>query len=1257
MNHIRRPFGRNTLSLCLLVAFGPAVHALPTSGVVTAGSAAISSNGSSNLIINQTSQNATLNWQGFNVGTTESVKFVQPNSTAVAINRVLGSDPSRILGSLSANGKVFLVNPNGILFGKEASVNVGGLVASTLDLADSDFMAGRYRFDGPGKGEVTNLGNIHAEDGGYVVLLGNKVGNDGTITAKLGTVSLAAGSAMTLGVDTGGLLHVTVDKAALNALASNGGLVQADGGSVFIGAQARDALLSTVVNNTGIVQASTVGYRNGRVVLDGGDFGVVSVGGTLRASGPTQNTTGGTIITSGDKVLIDDRARLDATGTSGGGSIYAGGGWQGSDPGIRQASGIYIAPGATLDASATQTGNGGTVVAWSNVENSQSATRAYGSLMARGGSQGGDGGRIETSGHWIDVAGLRADASAPRGKAGQWLLDPADLIVSGAPPVPTDATVSAGPPATFTSGAATPFVLNTDIETKLNAGTSVVLQTGSIGTGSGDILMTASVAKTGGGGGAALTLNAIGNIGIGPLVSITSSSGPLDVNLNSGNAISFGPASNISSNGGNIAMTASAVLGIPPLVGTGSETLTMNILGATSIGLGTGAGAMLLPAGFATGFAAINILAGSGSVTVGGLMGFTDSVSIATSGNIIVDPASAIATSKVGGTLALVGANFVNNAGAGAVTTFGGGGARWIIYSNDPSTNTFSGLSSGNQAIWGQTFASLAPGAVASGNRYVFATPGAVTATATGTYSKTYGQLISLSGNVTYSGAPLSSAATYGNVYQDLAISDVLSVLPTITSIGAAAGATVAGSPYAVTASGGVANPGYSISYANNGLLYIDKAALEITALADNRIYSGQPYNGGNGVVYRGFLAGDRASGLGGSLGYGGSSQSAVNVGQYEIVPGGLTSNDYSIRYVGSALTIKPKEVTVAGLVADNKEFDGTNIVNIRNWGRINTGVGQETLVLNHGDASFSDATIGIGKTVTATGYSLANGDHGELVSNYVLNSPIATTTADIVAATRTQTVKSVQSTLNVFAGSGTSLSGKGTLYLDASQLGLSSGDFERTTVAGTSGSDRAAGQNASIVLSGNRLVVGAPAGNSLAPGIAGNIGTGSPGPGLPVAAAAGAPGANAGTSRFSTSGLSSLPKSTSGTPSARTAQFPRDVYLKGAARASVVGSTTSGAAVLATLADGGKTARLTVTVAPGDGFGISIPKDLMAKPGARGDMAPSGAPSSGRDLPDWITFDRYELRLTATRVPLGVLPLTVKLFGISGKSVEVTFK
>jgi filamentous hemagglutinin family protein len=854
------------LGLCLLGAFGTMAHALPTSGVITAGSATISSNGASSLNINQTSQNATFNWQGFNVGAAESVKFVQPNSNSVAINRVQGSDPSRILGSLAANGKVFLVNPNGIWFGKDASVNVGGLVASTLDLTDSDFMAGQYRFDGSGKGEVSNLGTIRAEDGGYVVLLGNKVGNDGTITAKLGTVSLAAGSAMTMGVTADGLLHVTIDKATLNALASNGGLVRADGGVVFIAAQARDALLSTVVNNTGIVQANSVGYRNGRIVLDGGDAGVVNVGGALRASGHTPNTTGGTVIASGDKVVVNDHAQVDASGVAGGGGIYMGGGWQGNDPGIRQASGLYISPSATLDASATQNGNGGTVVAWSNTSVPHSTTRVYGSLSARGGVDGGDGGRIETSGHWIDVAGLRADAAAPRGKAGQWLLDPADLLVSGVPPgVPTDATFSPGSPATFTSGAATPNVLNTDIEAQLNAGTSVVLQTGPTGGGIGDILIGASITKAGGAG-ATLTLNAVGSIVFGPGIGITSLVGPLNVNLDSGSNILFNPGSNISSNGGNIAMTASAVFGIPPLVGTGLETLTMTILGATSIGLGLGAGAMSLPSGFATGFSAINILAGSGNVTVGGLMGFTDSVSIATSGNIIVDPLSAIATSKVGGVLALAGASFVNSAGAGAVTTFGGGGARWIIYSNDPSTNTFGGLSSGSQAIWGQSFISLAPGSVAPGNRYVFATPGAVVATTAGTVTKTYGQLVSLAGNVTYSGTPLTSAATYGNAYQDLAISDVLSVAPAITSIGAAAGATVAGSPYAVTAAGGLANSGYSIGYVNNGLLVVNKATLDVIALADSRTYNGQPYTGGNGIAYSGFLSGDTAAGLGGIL-------------------------------------------------------------------------------------------------------------------------------------------------------------------------------------------------------------------------------------------------------------------------------------------------------------------------------------------------------------------------------------------------------
>ena len=181
-----------------MLAFGSNVYAGPTGGVVSAGSASIAG-GVGTTTINQASQNVAINWQSFSIGQGESVRFVQPNSSSIALNRVLGSDPSSILGSLSANGKVFLLNPNGILFGQGAQVNVGGLVASTLNISDSDFMAGKYNFSGASTASILNQGSINA-DGGYVALLGANVSNQGVISAKLGTVALAAGNAMTLDV-------------------------------------------------------------------------------------------------------------------------------------------------------------------------------------------------------------------------------------------------------------------------------------------------------------------------------------------------------------------------------------------------------------------------------------------------------------------------------------------------------------------------------------------------------------------------------------------------------------------------------------------------------------------------------------------------------------------------------------------------------------------------------------------------------------------------------------------------------------------------------------------------------------------------------------------------------------------------------------------------------------------------------------------------------------------------------------------------
>ncbi|WP_317202167.1 YDG domain-containing protein [Janthinobacterium sp.] len=303
------------LAASLMLAFGPTALALPTGGVVAAGAASVSSAGGQTTV-NQASQNAVLNWNSFNIGKGETVQFVQPNSAAVALNRVLGAEPSSILGSLSANGKVFLVNPNGILFGKGASVNVGGLAASTLGISDADFMAGRYRFVNAGPGAVLNQGSINAA-GGYVALLGARVSNEGTISARLGSVALAAGNAVTLDVAGDGLLNVAVNQGALRALVQNGGLIQADGGRVLLSAQAAGTLLQTVVNNTGVIEAHSIDKRAGSIKLLGDmQSGTVNLAGRLDAGAPTGGD-GGFVETSAAHVKIDPAARVGTAAVAG----------------------------------------------------------------------------------------------------------------------------------------------------------------------------------------------------------------------------------------------------------------------------------------------------------------------------------------------------------------------------------------------------------------------------------------------------------------------------------------------------------------------------------------------------------------------------------------------------------------------------------------------------------------------------------------------------------------------------------------------------------------------------------------------------------------------------------------------------------------------------------------------------------------------------------------------------------------------------
>jgi len=294
----------------LAFAASAQAQSLPTGGSVAAGSAQII-NTTNKVTIVQASQATALNWDSFNIGQGKTVQFIQPNSNAVALNRVTGNEGSVILG------KVFLVNPNGVLFGQGAQVSVGSLVASTRGISDADFMAGRYSFAGSGGGAVLNQGTITAHDGGYVALLGASVSNDGLISAKFGTVALAAGNAFTLDVAGDGLLSVAVDAGAVNALVRNGGMIRADGGNVLLTAQAAGQLLHTVVNNTGVIEAHTLQNQGGTIRLMGDmASGTINQSGTLDAGAPSGGN-GGFIETSAAHVNIADSSKISTLAPGG----------------------------------------------------------------------------------------------------------------------------------------------------------------------------------------------------------------------------------------------------------------------------------------------------------------------------------------------------------------------------------------------------------------------------------------------------------------------------------------------------------------------------------------------------------------------------------------------------------------------------------------------------------------------------------------------------------------------------------------------------------------------------------------------------------------------------------------------------------------------------------------------------------------------------------------------------------------------------
>ncbi|SAK73808.1 filamentous hemagglutinin outer membrane protein [Caballeronia hypogeia] len=489
------------LPLIALVA-APGAFALPVGGQVVNGNVSISTPNPNTMAITQGSQKGIVNWNSFSIGGSETVNISQPSPQAVLLNRVTGNNASVIAGQLNANGQVFLVNPAGVLFARGASVNVGSIVASTLGISDRDFLAGKYHFTSAQNagGVVRNEGTITAAEHGTVALLGAQVDNSGTVSAKLGTVAMGAGSDITLDFAGDGLTMLKIDGPAAQALASNSGVLQADGGQVLMSVQTADALASTVLNQTGAVRAQSVAERNGRIVLDGGAAGLTEVAGNVDATGGA-GLTGGNIDITGYHVALNDGARIDASGGAGGGRVRVGGGSAGQATDIHNADAVWMGPSAQIHADALDNGNGGNVVVYGT-----NAARVHGTLTARGGNTAGNGGLIETSARFLDAAGVNIDASALHGVGGTWLLDPYDVTI-------TSSSLDSGGGPSFTGSDRSLIYVGT-INTFLSDGTSVTVDTGAPGSGGralGDITLQGQIDKAGGAP-ATLTLSAAHSI-------------------------------------------------------------------------------------------------------------------------------------------------------------------------------------------------------------------------------------------------------------------------------------------------------------------------------------------------------------------------------------------------------------------------------------------------------------------------------------------------------------------------------------------------------------------------------------------------------------------------------------------------------------------------------------------------------------------------------------------------------------------------
>ena len=450
----KKNFGALVLKICWLPFITVScLMALPQNPTIVAENAKfVSQNGE--LVINADDRSI-INWDSFSIDVNERVEFVQPNSAAVVLNRVIGNNPSSIFGSLASNGQVVLLNQHGILFDASSRINTGSFIASSFDLIDSAFHnEGRLVFRGTSKGSISFSGQIDASGDFYVV--SDSISHEGPIRVKDGDAGFFALGKMELGE---AAPHPIFQRTACQGL------------EISIHASTR-------------IDADQQFYSQS---------GYLSLLSSLDTSGFTTNRN--SIFATGSMIYLGDSAVLSASRRDGGGDIYLGGVERGNSQVLDRSSVVVLCPGASIQASAGSWGNGGKIILWS-----ERNTEFHCDLKAIGGQMGGDGGFIEVSSLGnLGIHGI-GSTEAPMGKTGIFLIDPSDVIINNVANTNIGPFIPAPPPPvpgqnySFTASPAT--ILNTTL-TGLLAANNVLIDTnnGVGGTGNITVLNTVSWAS------------------------------------------------------------------------------------------------------------------------------------------------------------------------------------------------------------------------------------------------------------------------------------------------------------------------------------------------------------------------------------------------------------------------------------------------------------------------------------------------------------------------------------------------------------------------------------------------------------------------------------------------------------------------------------------------------------------------------------------------------------------------------------------